>query len=134
MNPNKNPKCKELAERCDYELIKIAKECNEGYVLYKVATRCDKCAQYLVSGLLMIGVNANATYKKRPILRWALEMADSEPLHAVPIAWYLVIYGADPNTRDSKGNTLLKYGADPHIRDKDGKTPFDYTNDTIAKI
>ncbi len=138
-------KCRKII--CSYEFLsEIVKECHEGYVLYRVVKDCDpKDALYLVYFLLEFKrVNANATYRRRPILRWVLDMVDMADanIKMIAIARDLVLHGADPNIRDSKGNTLLHYivrhclvfeeyveilldrGADPNIRNKQGETPL----------
>jgi ankyrin repeat protein len=155
--PDETVKCKRETLRkrlrC-HNVIKLFTECGRrdpkvgDYIVYLVATTnlCDKREQpYVLSGLFVMGANPNATYRRRPVLSIVLDSIGSDyirDLQAVVIARTFISYGADPNVRDRRGNTLLHYavqygwiddglvevplslGADPNIRNKNGETPL----------
>jgi len=142
--------------RCDYDLVKVYMECSRhdqkirDYMIYLIATTdyCDRRrAPYILSSLLMLGANPNATYRRRPVFKMVLDNIGGgsleQVIYGMRIAILFVSHGVDVNTRDRRGNTLLHYatqyswalgewivadllqlGADPNIRNKNGETPL----------
>ena len=140
--------------RC-HNVIKLFAECGKrdpkvgDYIVYLVATTnlChERERPYVLSSLFLLGANPNATYRRRPVLSIVLDSIGSDyvrSLRAIATAMAFVDYGADPNVRDKRGNTLLHYtvqygwmdvnylvetllsrGADPNARNKNGETPL----------
>jgi hypothetical protein len=133
---------------CSYEIVRVFNLCDEkmkNRILYWVAVTdfCDRRrAPFVLDYLLWIGGgNARAVYKRRTLLTHVLNAMKNEWRfwHFLPVAHVLLTRGADPNTRDAEGNTLLHYvakydflvslvvellarGADPNAQNKNGET------------
>jgi hypothetical protein len=138
-------------------LIDLFQECKQidpsidGYLLYNFVKMAEFCPTNRLLGqlntLFMFGANPNAVYGNRPVIKTVLDLAWRRPdlaTKAIDMAFYFVDYGADPNIRDSRGDTLLHHamrhclvfgdmimvkslldrGADPNAKNKHGETPL----------